>query len=150
MFMVTNSKDMTMALCGGLCLLMLVAIFSAERFPLGASILFASALQFFFSGLILSGLVPTSTARNYRRLCQLFLIGQLILVNAIVILGHRKLNPADLLLGLHPGTTLLVFGITLWPFVFVTLWTIGFGKIVFPEPHQEQIESMKSAERHSE
>ena len=136
-----------MALCGGLCLLMLIAIFSAPTFPLGSALLFATALQIFFNGLILSSLVTTPDSLNYRRLYQLFLGCQIVLTDAIVILGRNPTAPSNLWFGLHPGTALLVFGITLWPFMFVALWSIGFKKVVLPESHEQQIDALNSPDK---
>lgn len=42
-------------------------------------------------------------------------------------------------MGMEPATAILVFGITIWPFSFVGLWTFGFGKAILPAHSVEEL-----------
>ncbi len=135
---VATPSDKYIAGVGAIAALLLAVIL----LPIEASLLFKSMLvgagiQALIMLLLMANLSPHPEAKRYRiayALCGGIMLAILVLTPVL----HGRFHGSDTtFMGMEPATALLVFGITFWPFSFVTLWSVGFCHTVFrPETVQ--------------
>ena len=140
-----NSKqDQRMATIGALCGIILLVILLGDGLPRTAKLLTVGiSLQGLAGLLIHSGLRLSKSERQYQityLICSL--ISGLILVS-IILLDRPSIKATETVFGMEPATALLVFGITLWPFSFVTLWVLGFYRFVIPSETAKKIKNSR-------
>ena len=141
----SSKQDRRMAAIGSLCGIILLLVLVGDRLSETIKLLtVALSLQSIAGLFIHSGLRVSKTDRRYQvsyTICTV--ISGLILVSIILLEQRYGASPPKLF-GMEAATTLLVLGITLWPFSLVTLWVLGFYRIVLPPETRAKLED-KSA-----
>ena len=60
-----------------------------------------------------------------------------------IIFLHEGFETGDaLLLGMEPGTALMVFGPSLFPFWFLILWVTGFRRAIVPQEREDHLNQL--------
>lgn len=132
-----------MAIIATMALLLLLTILFGSTLPRLPQVLIAAlTLATIFGITLQSGLSPSPAARGYRRAFQVASFVSGIVLVGVVLLDHQFHQSDGRILGMEPATTLLVFGITFWPFSFVLMWTLGFDQAVIPPETTKQIDEL--------
>lgn len=139
----SNLKDRYItgiAVCAGA---MLLAILLGGFIPPTAQVLLAGlALQGMLGLIVQLNLIPGRDTKRYRWAFGFSCLVFAAIFFGIVYLDHVYQGGAQLVAGMEPATALMVFGITLWPFTAVSLWVIGFQKVIYSTQAQQTIKSL--------
>lgn len=111
--------------------IMLLMVFVGESIPiLFRTIAYAICVVGVMGILVLMNILSEDRAGVFRKL---FGIGYLIMggiLVSIILFDYWFATGDSLRFGLEPGTALLVFGVTFFPFAFIILWVLGFERVV--------------------
>ena len=148
-----NSKQDRPIICiAGLTALLLLLILTGDWIPLILrSILYTVCMMAIFSILMLRNVLRENTAAI--AFWRLYAIGLVILSAifiAVVLIDGRFETGDALLMGMEPGTALMVFGLPLFPFWFTVLWVVGFRQAIMPQEREDHLNHIISDTSESE
>ena len=126
--------------------MMLVLVFTGDWIPLfPRSIIYAGCIMGIFTMLVLRNILKDARAILFWRL---YAVGLLVMFGILIaiIFMHEGFETGDpLLLGMQPGTAIMVLGPSLFPFWFLLLWVIGFRRAIVPQEREDHLNQLKSA-----
>ncbi len=128
--------------------IMLLMVFVGESLPeVVRTIIYALCLTGTIGVLVVKNILSEEGSSKFRRLFSIgFLIFAVILV-FIILLDHWFVVGDSLHLGMEPATSLLVSGVTFFPFSFIFLWIIGFDRVVAPPEKRRRLEELSNQSR---
>ena len=119
---------------------MLVLVLTGDLIPLfPRTIIYATCIMGIFMVMVLRNILKDAGAILFWRL---YAIGMVILFCIIIciIFLHEGFETGDaLIMGMKPGTALMVFGPSLFPFWFLFLWVIGFRRAIVPQEREDHL-----------
>ncbi|MCZ6671700.1 MAG: hypothetical protein O7C75_02050 [Verrucomicrobia bacterium] len=146
-----TNQDRLILYVAGLTALMLLLVLTGDLIPIVFRlIVHTGCIMGIISIMMLRNVLSDSRAAVIWRLYALGLVIMSGIILTIIFLHERFETGDPLLLGMEPGTTLLVFGISLFPFWFIVLWVIGFRRAIVPlekEHHLNQLKSERAESR---
>jgi hypothetical protein len=148
-----NSKQDRPIICiAGLTALLLLLILTGDWIPIiPRSILYTVCMMGIFSILMLRNVLrENTTAIAYWRLYAIGLVILSVIFIAVVLIDGRFETGDALLMGMEPGTALMVFGLPLFPFWFTVLWVVGFRQAIMPQEREDHLNHIISDTSESE
>ncbi len=125
--------------------LMLLLVLTSDRIPpILSSILYTACIMGIFSLLMLRNILREARAIKILRLYATGLAVFFGVLIAIILLEEKFENGDTLVLGMEPGTAIMVFGISLVPFWFIILWVTGFRQAFVPHEREAHLNQLKS------
>jgi hypothetical protein len=124
---------------------MLILVFTGDLIPLSIrSIIYAGCIMGIFSIMMMRNILKDARAIVFWRLYVIGLVIMFCIIIAIIFM-HDGFETGDaLLLGMQPGTALMVFGPSLFPFWFIVLFVIGFRRAIVPQEREDHLNQLKS------
>lgn len=130
---------------------MLVLIFTDDLIPLvPRSIIYAGCIMGIFTILGLGNILKDGRAILIWRLYALGFVIMFCILIGIIFLHESFETGDDLVMGMKPGTALMVFGPSLFPFWFTILWVIGFRRAIVPQEREDHLNQLVAKGTESE
>ena len=140
-----SNQDRPILIIAVLCSLMLLLVLTGDWVHIVLrSILYSGCIMGIFTVMVLRNILKDGRALTFWRLYAIGLAIMFSIIIAIIFL-HEGFQTGDaLLLGMRPGTALMVFGPSLFPFCFLLLWVTGFRQAIVPQEREDRLNQLKS------
>lgn len=122
---------------------MLILVFTGDLIPLPPrSMIYSACIMGIFTVMVLRNILRDARALLFWRLYAAGLAIMFCILIGIIFL-HEGFETGDaLLLGMEPGTALMVFGPSLFPFWFLILWVTGFRRAIVPQEREDHLNQL--------
>ncbi len=147
----TPNQDRPLLYVAGLSALMLLLVLTSDWIPPTLnSILYTGCIMGIFSILMLRNILRNARANTILKLYAAGLAVFFGVLVAIILLDERFESGDPFVLGMEPGTAIMVFGISLVPFWFIILWVTGFRRAFVPHEKEAHLNQLKPKNVESE
>jgi len=138
-------RDRPIVFIAVLSSLMLLLVLTSDWIPpILSSILYTVCIMGTFSLLMLRNILREARATKILKLYAAGLAVFFCVLIAIIPLEEQFEHGDSLVLGMEPGTAVMVFGISFVPFWFVILWVTGFRQAFVPHEREAHLNQLKS------